>query len=241
MNIDDLEHIAIRSQQYITGSAKQPTVDLFIQTHMKRAPLNDSKLIAGQTIWMKWSGGPIVARTKLLSWTQGHFENGNINEMRNSVQNTSLFSSNSYWESVAEKRDAYYTIVFLKENEGSWIDSENLIYPGAKSVGPSWVYLDTNDKKKLWLTNNIEQQLKENNPKGRGIPAGLKYKVRMRDNNTCQVCGKRRGEEYPDLVTEVDHITPWSKLKVKEHTLDNLQVLCWEDNRGKSNNRDVNR
>ena len=96
MEIDDLEHIAIRSQQYITGSSKQPTVDLFIQTHKKRAPLNDSKLTAGQTIWMKWSGGPIVARTKLLSWTQGHFENGNINEMRNSVQHTSLFSSNSY-------------------------------------------------------------------------------------------------------------------------------------------------
>ena len=81
MNIDDLEHIAIRSQGYITGTAKQPTVDLFIQTHKKRSPLNDSKLTAGQTIWMKWSGGPIVARTKLLSWTQGHFENGNINEI----------------------------------------------------------------------------------------------------------------------------------------------------------------
>ena len=44
--------------------------------------------------------------------------NVNINEMRNSAQNTSLFSSDSYWESLAEKRDAYYTIGFLKENEG---------------------------------------------------------------------------------------------------------------------------
>ena len=82
---------------------------------------------------------------------------------------------------------------FLRKTKGNWIDSENLIYPEAKSVAPSWVYLDTDDKKKLWLSNNIEQQLKEDNPKGRGIPAGLKCKVRIRDNNTCLVCGKRRG------------------------------------------------
>ena len=231
MNIDDLEHIAIRSQGYITGTAKQPTVDLFIQTHKKRAPLNDSKLSTGQTIWMKWSGGPIVARTKLLSWTQGHFENGNINEMRNSVQHTSLFSSNSYWESVAEKRDAYYTIVFLKENEGSWIGSENLIYPEARSVGPSWVYLDTSDKKKLWLTNNIDQQLKENNPKGRKIPAGLVYDVWTRDNSQCQICFETAAPHLPKF--EIDHITPWSI--VKEHKLDNLRLLCRDHNRGKSN------
>jgi hypothetical protein len=181
---------------------------------------------------MKWSGGPIVANTKLLSWHKGHFENSNINEMRNLTIHTSLFSVNSYWESVAKKNDAYYTILFL--TGGSWLNS--LIYPEARSSGSSWVYLDTKEKKKLWLTNNIEQQVKENNPKGRSIPVGLRYDVFMRDNFTCQVCGKSR-EKYPELEIEVDHKIPWRI--VKEHKLDNLQVLCFRCNRGKSGKNQV--
>jgi len=230
MNIDDLQHIAIRSQQYITGTTKQPTVDLFVQTHTTYAPIKDSRLSVGQTIWMKWSGGPIVARTKLLSWHQGRFENSNINEMRNLTQHTSLFSVNSYWESVAQKKDAYYTILFL--TDGSWLDS--LIYPEAQSsFGRSWVYLDTNEKKKLWLTNNIEQQVKENNPKNRMPGPKMRFEVFIRDNWTCQNC-KKSQEKYPDLELELDHIIPFSKLKVKEHKKDNLQLLCWACNRGKS-------
>ena len=227
MNINDLEHIAIRSPKYVAGTTKQPKIDLFVQTHKKYYPIKESNMSAGQTVWMKWSGGPIVANAKLLSWHHGHFENSNINEIRNLAIHTRLFSINSYWESVAEKKEGYYTILFLTDER--WLNP--LIYPEARASGSSWIYLDTNEKKKLWLTNHIEQQVKENDPKSRSIPTGLRFDVLMRDNFTCQYCGKSR-EKYPELEIEVDHKTPWRI--VKEHKLDNLQVLCWDCNRGKS-------
>ena len=66
MNINDLEHIAIRSPKYVAGTTKQPKIDLFVQTHKKYYPIKESNMSAGQTVWMKWSGGPIVANAKLL-------------------------------------------------------------------------------------------------------------------------------------------------------------------------------
>jgi len=134
---------------------------------------------------------------------------------------------------VASKIDGYYAVILLSDEK--WLEQPIFQPSDIRSHGRSWIYIDTAEKADAWLTNNIEQQVKENNPKGRGLPVGLRFDVMKRDSWTCQDCWRRRGERYPDLEIEVDHKIPWSKLKVKEHTLDNLQVLCWVCNRGKSN------
>lgn len=67
-------------------------------------------------------------------------------------------------------------------------------------------------------------------PKRPPIPKGLRVQVLRRDGFKCVYCG-RHGQEVP---LEVDHIKPWSL--GGKHELANLQTLCRDCNRGKSNN-----
>ena len=82
------------------------------------------------------------------------------------------------------------------------------------------------------------QQLAQTNPTpafshrtSRDVNYRLRYKVMMRDNCRCCVCGKSPAT-HPGIELEVDHIIPYSK--GGETTLENLQTLCIQCNRGKS-------
>jgi hypothetical protein len=66
----------------------------------------------------------------------------------------------------------------------------------------------------------------------RGVPPKLRFRVFLRDNFICQACG-RSPKEHPGLVIEADHKTAWTN--GGETVLENLQTLCSECNRGKSN------
>lgn len=66
----------------------------------------------------------------------------------------------------------------------------------------------------------------------RNISPKLRFMVLQKDNFTCQSCGRTRKEDGVKL--EVDHKIPYSK-EGGETVLDNLQILCRECNRGKSN------
>lgn len=63
-------------------------------------------------------------------------------------------------------------------------------------------------------------------PRRRSVDLKLRFKVMKGDNFTCRLC-KRSG-----VPLEVDHIKPVSK--GGSSSLDNLQTLCFECNRGKS-------
>ena len=60
----------------------------------------------------------------------------------------------------------------------------------------------------------------------------LREFILERDNYTCQFCGNSIRRE-PNLLLEVDHITPVSKGGAS--IPGNLQTLCWKCNRSKSN------
>lgn len=59
----------------------------------------------------------------------------------------------------------------------------------------------------------------------------LREFILIRDNYTCRKCGNSRTKE-PNLLLEVDHITPVSKWGPSQPA--NLQTLCWKCNREKS-------
>lgn len=65
----------------------------------------------------------------------------------------------------------------------------------------------------------------------REINLRLRFLVLSRDNFKCCVCGASPAKN-PNVTLEVDHIVPWSK--GGETTEDNLQTLCFDCNRGKS-------
>ena len=127
---------------------------------------------------MKWSGGPIVARSTVLSWHTGTFQFGNINDIRERCIGTNLFGLSDYWQQVSDKINGNYAVILLTDEE--WL--ENPLFPSARSYGSSWVYLDTTEKRALWLTNDTIQETKDKDPKGRSIPKGMRFNVLKRDN-----------------------------------------------------------
>lgn len=63
----------------------------------------------------------------------------------------------------------------------------------------------------------------------KAISKKLRFEVLKRDNFTCQYCGAKA----PDVILEVDHITPVSKGGT--NSILNLITACKDCNRGKTN------
>ena len=220
---EEIEHISIRDPNYVAGTAEKPEVKVFCQTNKKHRPINDDKFHSRQNVYMKWTSGPIVAKSKLVSWHSGEFQNGNINKLRELTIGTNLFGLTDYWGVVSKKRKGYYSIIHL--NEEKWMDT--LLYPSMRSHGSSWIYLDTIKKKIQWLS--LDHEPSKEKKKGRNIPVSLRFLVLKRDAFTCQYCGR----SAPDVELHIDHKVPWSK--VKEHKIENLVTACRDCNLGKSN------
>lgn len=66
---------------------------------------------------------------------------------------------------------------------------------------------------------------------GRNVPSRLRFRVFVRDNFTCRVCG--RSPVTHGISLEADHITAYTK--GGETIFENLQTLCMDCNRGKGN------
>lgn len=216
-----IEHIVIRRPEFVAGTKKKPEVKVFVQSHKKHMPIKLSKLKPNQVIWMKWVGGPIVAKAKILSWHSGHIINGNINEVRKLTIGTNLFGLDYYWHQLMKKGTFFYVVVRMSDEK--WL--EELIYPKVKSYGANWVYIDSEKKKRDWLSNKVPPPMKSS--KSRSIPIGLRFELLRRDNFTCVYCGR----SAPEVVLQIDHVIPWSQ--VKEHNIDNLVTSCRDCNLGK--------
>jgi hypothetical protein len=66
----------------------------------------------------------------------------------------------------------------------------------------------------------------------RTVNGRLRWRVWIRDNSTCRVCGVSPAF-MPGTPMEVDHIIPWDA--DGETVIENLQLLCKRCNNGKSN------
>jgi len=66
---------------------------------------------------------------------------------------------------------------------------------------------------------------------GRSVPPRLRWRVFARDDFTCKKCG--RSPRKHGVALQADHVTAWTN--GGETVLENLQTLCEDCNRGKSN------
>lgn len=82
-----------------------------------------------------------------------------------------------------------------------------------------------NIKKEIEKRTPLILNLLKEKPRGRQIPAKVRYEVYMRDDGKCIICGS-------NINIEFDHIIPFSK--GGSHNADNIQVLCQDCNRKKS-------
>lgn len=64
------EHICIRNSDYVAGTAEKPEVGVFTQARKNQRPSPWGRIAEGETVWMKWSGGPIVAKAEVSGFRQ---------------------------------------------------------------------------------------------------------------------------------------------------------------------------
>jgi hypothetical protein len=95
------DHIVIRVDKYVAGPYEKPEVRVFTQTHATRRPVPWGKLTIGDTVWMKWSGGPIVAKGIVEGYHQ--IENCTPDILRNLVSGTELYKLDDYWQARPER------------------------------------------------------------------------------------------------------------------------------------------
>lgn len=115
-----MEHVVIRRLEFVAGTREKPEVGVFVQSHKSHRPLNEEKISPNDIVWMKWVEGPLVAKSKILSYHSGEIKNSNINEARELTKGTKLFGLDKYWKSLAEKENCFYTVIRLRDEE--WLE-----------------------------------------------------------------------------------------------------------------------
>lgn len=220
-----VEHIVIRVEEYVAGTTDRPEVKVFTQSHASRPPSPWGKISIDDTVWMKWSGGPIVAKGQVEGYRQ--IENCTSDILRNSVGGTKLYDLTAYWQS---RPPVFFGMVIYIRNE-EWIVPP--IFSSSRSYGESWIVLDSIEKHKAWLTDQgenffVSKQSQKQKRKSRTLRASVRFDVLRRDGYTCRYCGRKA----PLVRLQVDHVIPWSAGGSDD--LSNLVTACVECNIGKS-------
>lgn len=215
------EHICIRRPEWVAGTAERPEVGVFTQASASRRPTPWGRIEAGETVWMKWTGGPIVAKAVVSGYRL--FEACSPDDLRTGTAGFALFDLEEYWQSLPPQLNAL--AVYLGGE--TWVDPP--FDPEGRSLGSSWIVLPDAEAASEWITVAPEPSIKvDADPRGpRTAGARLRFRVFRRDSYTCQY----RGRRAPEFPLHVDHIVPWSEGECTE--LENLRTACRECNLGK--------
>jgi hypothetical protein len=224
-----VEHVVIRREDYVGGTRERPEVGIFTQTHAARPPVPWDQIAVGERVWMKWSGGPIVATARVQWFRQ--LAGCTPDQLRVTTAGYRLHDLHDYWSSLTP---VFFGMTIYLDDE-RWLD--HAFMPQHRSRGESWIVLRSTEQQELWLTGGSEPQMPNNadpsrlgRRQGRGtrtIPATLRFEVLRRDDFRCTYCGRRP----PDVVLHVDHFAPWSGGGAT--SLENLRAACSDCNIGK--------
>lgn len=219
-------HIVIRQERYVGGSRERPEIGVFTQTHSTRPPVPWGQIKAGQTVYMKWAGGPIVGKATVAGFRQ--IADCTSEKLRSAVAGSILHDVKGYWQNLRLSRPVFFALVVHLDSE-EWLRGP--ITPGARSRGASWVVVPS-ERASEWLTNTEARPIlsRSGQPKpSRTIPAGLRARVLQADNFRCVWCGAGPSDGKTRL--HADHVVPWSKGGAS--IFDNLVAACSECNLGK--------
>jgi len=220
-------HVVIRRDNYVAGTRERPEVGIFTQTHTARPPVPWGRIDAGDPVWMKWSGGPIVAQARVARF--GQIEGCTVDRLRQQTFGYRLYDLADYWDSLRAKPRFFAVVVYLEHER--WLDGR--ITPDARSRGESWIVLSTPELQAAWLPDRPTPTLLEAPRPAvprrarRAIAPGLRFEVFRRDSFTCQYCGRRA----PYVVLHVDHISPVAAGGTNDPA--NLRTACSTCNLGK--------
>jgi len=221
--IQAVNHVAIRRSEFVCGTRERPEVKVFTQTHQTRHPVPWGKVSVGDVVWMKWAGGPIVARSVVCGLRQ--IDDCTSTDLRTATAGSLLASSKAYFDSLPPAFAA--VVVHLAEEQ--WL--EEPFIPAARTYSESWVVLDSEAKLRGWLTPSAAaaatQKASSNGRRTRTISNSVRFSVLRRDGFACTYCGRKA----PEVKLHVDHVLAWSR--GGDNTADNLRSACEACNLGK--------
>lgn len=177
------------------------------------------KIDAGDIVWVKWAGGPIVAKARVESYIC--IENCTAPRLRKAVEGYRLHEVSAYWASLMQRGPFFGMAIFLEDEE--WLS--HALAPEARSRSESWIVLDNAQTKRAWLGHAADEKLAVGS---RTVPEGLRFKVLRRDSFKCQYCG---ASAQQGAKLQIDHIVPWSQ--GGRSVIENLRTSCGPCNRGK--------
>ena len=111
-----MQHIAIRREHYVAGTTQQPEVGVFTQTHVSHRPTPWGRISVGEIVWMKWSGGPIVAKSVVQGFRQ--LRDCSPKQLQETTRGFRLYNLESYWASLKPSFNA--VTIYLEHEE--WLD-----------------------------------------------------------------------------------------------------------------------
>ncbi len=196
---------------------------MFTQAHGGRRPVPWGQIDVGDIVWMKWSGGPIVAKARVSSFTC--MDSCTASRLRKAVEGYRLHEVAAYWKALMQRGPFFGMAVFLEDEE--WLP--HALAPKGRSRSESWIVLDTSAARKDWLGHAADEKAKQGS---RTVPDGLRFKVFQRDGFACWYCGASAAD---GVKLQVDHIVPWSH--GGKTVLSNLRTACGPCNRGKGATR----
>lgn len=216
------EHLVIRRPEYVAGTSRRPGVGVFTQTSVGRKPVPWGRIASGESVWMKWSAGPVVARAVVSDFRL--LGECSPDQLRTAVAGHALHDLTAYWESLGPRFSA--VVVYLTDE--NWLDEPHVI--DARSHGSSWFVFENSAAREKWMTAPIAPKAGPSDPRdSRTAPPAIRFEVFRRDSYTCQYCGRRA----PEFPLHVDHVIPWSRGGAT--AVGNLRTTCSECNLGKSN------
>jgi hypothetical protein len=215
------EHLVIRRPEFVAGSRDRPEVGVFTQTHSTRHPVPWDKIALGETVWMKWTAGPVVAKARVSGIRQ--LESVDSAMLRVTTEGFALNPLESYWASLPPLFSA--VTVYLSGEE--WLDAPVTV--AGRSRGESWIVFADGAMRETWFITPMSSDVTTaRRPRPtRTLSASLRFQVFRRDSFTCQYCGRKA----PLVALHVDHIRPWSR--GGSNDIANLRTSCETCNIGK--------
>ncbi|GBD26209.1 hypothetical protein HRbin30_01539 [bacterium HR30] len=172
-----LHHVAIRRPEFNPGTYAYPKIPVLTQTNRASRPVPCGRLKIGDTVWMKWSGGPVVARATVRDFRD--LGRCTPEELRESTRGYDLYDVVAYW--VGLPPEFFGMTIYLEKEE--WV--ERPFIPRTRSHGASWIVLDSPKLEQEWLG----QENADYDTKGSPLHSPfVKFAVFRRDHFTCTRC-----------------------------------------------------
>lgn len=174
------------------------------------------------TVGLK-SGRSAPTKAELFNELQKVWEELGRQPSQTEITKYCQYKYSSYTHVFGSWTKAIYSFIeYMQDDTEDEMVQENI---DTKTVEP-------NNKKEIVIQSNNNYKnanvIKMKTP--RTVSNRLRFKVFLRDNFTCQYCGKTLLDR---IKLEADHIIAYSN--GGETTLENLKTACWTCNNGKSN------